>query len=65
MMAELNDLDEVRLLALDHLVAKKKRVERTYNKNIRLKSFMIGNLVWKVILSIGYKVHHLGKWSPN
>lgn len=33
-MVELDDLDKVRLLALDHLVAEKKKVERTYNKSV-------------------------------
>lgn len=34
MIANLDDLDKVRLLALDHLVAKKKKMERTYNKKV-------------------------------
>lgn len=34
MIAELDDLDEIKLLVLDHLVAKKKKVERAYNKRV-------------------------------
>lgn len=34
-MVEVDDLDEIILLPLDDLVAKKKKVERAYNKRIR------------------------------
>jgi len=30
-------------------------VEKTYNKHARLKSFSEGNMMWKVILSIGHE----------
>ncbi|XP_050217549.1 uncharacterized protein LOC126668386 [Mercurialis annua] len=59
------DLDEERLAALDHLEAHKRRVERAYNKRVKLKSFAIGDMVWKAILPIGHKDKRLGKWSPN
>lgn len=56
MMAKLDEFDEVRLLALDHLVAKKKKkeekVEGIYNKRVKWKSFKVGDLVWKVILPV-------------
>ncbi|XP_055959724.1 uncharacterized protein LOC130014811 [Mercurialis annua] len=65
MVLEALDLDEERLLALDHLEAQKKRVERVYNKRVKSKSFLFDQLVWKVILSIGAKKEGLGKWSPN
>ena len=29
------------------------RVARAYNKKVKLKNFQVGDLVWKVILSIG------------
>ena len=32
---------------------------------MKLKNFHIGDLVWKVILSIGTKDRKFGKWSPS
>ena len=31
---------------------------------MKLKSFQVGDLVWKVILPIGSKDRKFGKWSP-
>jgi hypothetical protein len=31
------------------------RVARAYNKKVKLKSFQVGDLVWKAILPIGVK----------
>lgn len=64
MMLELDDLDKIRLLALDHLVVEKK-VEKTYNKRVWPKSFKLGDLVWKVILPLGHKDPHLVKWFSD
>ncbi|XP_050211688.1 uncharacterized protein LOC126661852 [Mercurialis annua] len=63
MVIESLDLDEERMIALDHLEAQKRRVERAYNKRVKPKSFAIGNLVWKAILPIGHKDRRFGKWS--
>lgn len=51
-MVELDDLDEIKLLALDHLVAKNK-MERIYKKRVWLKSFKVGNLCgkWSFLLA--------------
>ncbi|XP_050217481.1 uncharacterized protein LOC126668319 [Mercurialis annua] len=43
----------------------KRRVERAYNKRVKLKSFVVGDMVWKAILPIGHKDRRFGKWSPN
>ena len=43
----------------------KLRVAKAYNKNVREKSFQIGDLVWKTILPIGTKDRKFGKWSPS
>lgn len=59
MVEELDDLYKIILLALDHLVAEKKKVERTYNKRVQPKSFKVGELIWKVVLSISHKNHSL------
>ena len=65
MMQEIEELDEVRLAALDHLQIQKKSVARMYNKRVKHKSFGEGDLVWKVVLPIGSKDPRFGKWSPN
>ncbi|XP_059649934.1 uncharacterized protein LOC132295647 [Cornus florida] len=52
MLAELEDLDEVRLHALDHIIAHKKKVMKAYNKRVRPKTFAKDDLVWKVKLPI-------------
>ncbi|XP_058217458.1 uncharacterized protein LOC131328539 [Rhododendron vialii] len=39
MLMELEDLDEVRLAALDHMLVQKRRVARSYDKRVRKKSF--------------------------
>ena len=65
MMQEIEELDEVRLAALDHLQAQKKTVARAYNKRVKIKNFGEGDLVWKAILPFGSKDPRFGKWSPN
>ncbi|XP_045831048.1 uncharacterized protein LOC123922369 [Trifolium pratense] len=65
MFDELVDLDEERLRALDTLSRQKERVAKAYNKKVKLKTFDVGNLVWKVILPMDKKDRVLGKWSPN
>jgi hypothetical protein len=40
-------------------------VARVYNKMVKDKSFQVGKLVWKRILSLGMKNNKFGKWSPN
>lgn len=65
MMVELDDLEEIKLFALDHLMAEKKKLEKTYNKKVRLKSFKVNELVSKVPLPVGHKDQFLEKWSSN
>ena len=50
LLDELVDLDEERLRALDLLRIQKKRVEKSYNKRVKSKTFFPEDLVWKVIL---------------
>ena len=52
MITRLEELDEVRLSALDCLVVQKNRVVRSYDKKVKAKSFCVGDLVWKTILPI-------------
>ena len=65
MSAELDDIDEQQIAALNSIMIQKKKVALAYNKRIKPKSFSIGDMVWKVLLSPGTKDHFLGKWSPN
>ena len=58
---ELEALDGKRLQALDHIMIQKKKVARAYNKQAKRKNFEEGDLIWKVVLSIGAKDIELGK----
>lgn len=64
-MDELVGLNEERLLALDALIRKKKKIFETYNKKVKSKVFFVEDYVWKVILHVDNKDMALGKWSPN
>ncbi|XP_058217452.1 uncharacterized protein LOC131328531 [Rhododendron vialii] len=48
MLMEMEDLDEVRLAALDHMLVQKRHVAKAYNRRVRRKSFTEGDLVWQV-----------------
>ncbi|XP_058185787.1 uncharacterized protein LOC131303013 [Rhododendron vialii] len=65
MLMELEDLDEVRLAALDHMLVQKRRVARSYDKRVRKKSFTEGDLVWKAVFPLWEKNPRYGKWSPT
>lgn len=61
MLDELVDLDEERLKVLELLKRKNKKVEKSYNKKVKLKTFSLEDLVWKVILPMDRKDITLGK----
>jgi len=65
MKDELDDLAEHWLRALISIEANKKRVAKWYDKRVKAKGFVDGDLVWKLILPIGTKSSKFGKWSPN
>ncbi|XP_050877321.1 uncharacterized protein LOC127081078 [Lathyrus oleraceus] len=65
MLDELVDLDVEKLNALKLLKRQKKRIEVSYNKKVKVKSFAPEYLVWKVILPMDRKDRALGKWSPK
>ncbi|XP_059659233.1 uncharacterized protein LOC132306053 [Cornus florida] len=65
MLAELEDLDEVQKLALDHLMVHKAKVMKAYNKMVKFKSFAEGDMVWQTILPPGKVDRVYGKWSPT
>jgi hypothetical protein len=65
MMDNIDEVTDKRLQALKEIEKHKIRVARAYNKKVKLKSFQVGDLVWKTILPIGTKYHKFGKWSPG
>ncbi|XP_059658815.1 uncharacterized protein LOC132305152 [Cornus florida] len=65
MLVELEDLDEVQKLALDHLMVHKAKVMRAYNKRVKFKSFAEGDMVWQTVLPPGKVDKVYGKWSPT
>nr|XP_023922348.1 uncharacterized protein LOC112033804 [Quercus suber] len=65
MFAELDEIDEACMAALDSIVVQKQKYLRCVTREFEAKSFAIGDLLWKVILPIGVKDPYLGKWSPN
>ena len=65
MMDNIDEVTDKRLKALKEIEKDKLRVARVYNKKIKLKSFQVGDLVWKTILPLGIKSNKFGKWSPR
>ncbi|XP_050909650.1 uncharacterized protein LOC127123477 [Lathyrus oleraceus] len=61
MLDELVDLDEERLNALELLKRRKKRVDNSYNKKVKIKTFLPEDLVWKFVLPMDRKDRTLGK----
>ena len=52
-------------MTLEKIELSKRKMARAYNKRIKVKRFVEGDLVWKTILPIGTKDPKYGKWSPN
>ena len=65
MMDRVDEVPEERLRALREIEKEKLRVAKAYNKNVKEKSFRIGDLVWKMILPVGTRDRKFGKWSPS
>jgi cell wall assembly regulator SMI1 len=63
MMDNIDEVTDVRLKALKKIEKDTGRVTKAYNKKVKSKSFQVGELVWKTILSIGSKSNQFGKWS--
>ncbi|XP_050874953.1 uncharacterized protein LOC127078550 [Lathyrus oleraceus] len=61
MLDELVDLDEERFNALELLKRQKNRVEKSYNKRVKVNLFFTRDLVWKVILPMDRKDRTFGK----
>ena len=55
MMMELESTDDRRIQTFNYMLIQKNRVAQTYNKRVKRKSFEVGDLVWKIVLSVGSK----------
>ncbi|XP_072087057.1 uncharacterized protein [Arachis hypogaea] len=62
---ELNELDDERLRALERVIRQKEIMSKSYNRRVKAKTFVVGDLVWKTILPIEKKSKTYGKWSPT
>jgi hypothetical protein len=65
MMDNIDEVTDKRMEALEEIEKDKRRVARAYNKKVKVKSFQVGDLVWKMVLPIGSKSNKFGKWSPS
>ena len=65
MMDNIDEVSDKWLYVLKKIEKDKLRVARAYNKKVRAKSFQVGELVWKTVLSLGMKSNKFGKWSPS
>jgi hypothetical protein len=65
MMDTIDEITNKRLQALKEIEKDKIRVARAYNKKVKVKSFQVGDLIWKTILPICTKDYKFGKWSPS
>ena len=65
MMDNIDEVTDKRMKALKEIEKDKLWVARAYNKKVKSKSFQVGDLVWKTILSLGMKSNKFGKWSPS
>jgi hypothetical protein len=65
MMDKVDDAPESQLKALEEIEKEKVKIAKAYNKRVVEKSFQVGDLVWKMILSLGTRCGKFGKWSPS
>ena len=65
MMDNIDEVTDKRLRALKEIEKDKLRVAKAYNKKVKIKSFQVGDLIWKIILPLGMKSNKFGKWSPS
>jgi hypothetical protein len=65
MMYNIDEDANKRLEALKAIKRDKLRVAGAHNNKVKLKSFQVADLVWKLIVLIGSKDNKFGKWSPS
>jgi transposase InsO family protein len=65
LMDQIDEVHESRLRALEEIKKEKLRVPWVYNKKVKVRSFQVGELVWKTISPVGTRDRQFGKWSPR
>jgi hypothetical protein len=53
------------LVALGEIEKDKIMVAKAYNKKVKVKSFQVGDLIWKTILPLRSKDWKFDKYSPS
>jgi hypothetical protein len=61
----IEDLMDLRLWSLEKIKENKAKVDRAYNKKVKLKEFQVRDLVWEAMLPLGTNDAAYGKRSPN
>jgi transposase InsO family protein len=61
MLDRLDEVSDERVKALCEIERDKLRVARAYNKKIKEKLFQVVDLIWKMILPIGFRSNKFGK----
>ena len=61
MLQELESTDDDRIMALESIKLNKENVAKSYNKKVKRKQFVEGDIVWKAILLVGTKDPKFGK----
>jgi hypothetical protein len=64
-MDNICEVTDKRLTALGEIENDMIIFAKAYNKKVKAKSFQVGDLVWKTILSLRNKDRKFGKWSPR
>jgi hypothetical protein len=64
-MDNIDEVTDKRVAALGEIEKEKIMVAKAYNKKVKAKSFQVGDLVWKTILSLRNKDRKFGKWWPS
>jgi hypothetical protein len=65
MMDNIDEVTDKRVTALGEIEKDKIMVAKAYNKKVKSKSFLVGDLVWKTILPLRNKDQKFRKWSPS
>jgi hypothetical protein len=64
MMDKIDNVHESQFKALEE-IEENIKIAKAYNKRVVEKSFQVGDLVWKTILSLGAQSGKFSKWSHS
>jgi hypothetical protein len=65
MMDNIDEVTNKRMMALWEIERDKVVVAKAYNKKVKVKSFQVGDLVWKIVLPLRSRDRKFGKWSQD